>query len=296
MKITITGSLGNVSRPLTAQLVAHGHQVNVITSSSARAAEISALGAVPFVGSLENEAFLTEAFKGSDAAYLMIPPNFSAPDYNAFVTTVQQNYAKALSNTRISYVVNLSSSGSALAGQPPLVHYQNLETYLDALTDIHVLHLRPGGFYSNFFGSLDMIRHMGMIGNNFPGNIPLVMSDPQDIADAAIEALHGTTFRGKNVQYIISDKKTGDEIARILGTAIGKPDLAWTEFPDGQLLQALLQSGFSADAAQHYIVDMGLAIRQGLLERHYASNVHAVSGSRRFEAFAKIFAQAYTHR
>jgi len=293
MKITITGSLGNISRPLTTQLVALGHQINVITSSAARAAEISSLGAVPLVGSLEEEAFVTRAFHGSDAVYLMIPPHFQAPDYNRFTQTVQQNYFRAVTNAGIPYVVNLSSSGSALAGQSPLKHYQNLEAPLDVLADAHVLHLRPGGFYSNFYGSISMIRHMGMIGNNFPGHIPLVMSDPRDIADAAAQALHTRSFHGKSQQYIVSDKKTGDEIARLLGTVIGKPELPWVEFPDEQLLQALLQNGFSKDAAQHYIVDMGIAIRQGLLEKHYEGHVHNTFGQRRFEAFADEFAKAY---
>jgi len=293
MKITITGSLGNISRSLTEQLILRGHELNVISSSASRGPEISKLGAAPVIGSLEDPAFVNRAFEGSDAAYLMVPPNFQARDYNQFTTTVQQNYAAAIRHAGIQYIVNLSSSGSALAGQPPLEHYQNLETFLDALPDVHVLHLRPGGFYSNFYGSIDMIRYMGVIGNNFPGHMPLVMSDPQDIADAATEALHRLSFRGKSLQYIISDTKTGDEIAGILGAAVGKPDLNWVEFPDAQLLQALLKNGFSKDAAQHYIVDMGIAIRQGLLERHYAEHAHPSSGGRRFEAFAGGFAHAY---
>lgn len=295
MKITLTGSLGNISRPLTQQLVAQGHEVSVISSNAAKAGDIKKLGATPLIGSVEDYEFVKRSFQGSDAVYLMIPPNFSVPDYKSFTITVGKNYAKAIQETGIQYVVNLSSSGSALAGNPPLTNYQNLETWLNELPAINVLHLRPGGFYSNFFGSIGLIKQQGIIGNNFGEDVNMVMSHPEDIADAAAAALHTLSFKGQHIQYIVSDTKSGREVAALLGAAIGKPALKWIQFPDEQLLQALLQNGFSRDAAQHYIVDMGIAIREGLLEKHYQQNSHDVTGSRGFAEFAKVFAQAYQY-
>lgn len=293
MKITVTGSLGNISRGLTEKLVAQGHEVNVISSNADKAADIKQLRAIPLIGSVEDYDFVKESFRGSDAVYLMIPPNFSTPDYKAFTINVGKNYANAIQETGIQYVVNLSSSGSPLAGKPPLTNYQNLEIWLDELQHIHVLHLRPGGFYSNFFGSMGLIKYQGIIGNNFGDNINMVMSHPDDIADVAAEAFATLSFKGKNVKYIISDTKNGREIAQILGTAIGKPDLTWVQFPDEQLLQALMQNGFSKDAAQHYIVDMGIAIREGLLEEHYKQHAFDIFGKRSFSEFANVFANVY---
>jgi nucleoside-diphosphate-sugar epimerase len=293
MKITLTGSLGNISRALTQQLVAQGHEVRVISSNANKAANIKNLQATPLIGSVEDYEFVKRSFQGSDAVYLMIPPNFSTPDYKDFTIAVGKNYANAIKETGISYVVNLSSAGSPLAGNPPLTHYQNLETWLDELPSLNVLHLRPGGFYSNFFGSLGLIKYQGIIGNNFGEDTDLVMSHPEDIAEAAAEALSGLSFGGKNVKYIISDTKNGRDIARILGNAIGKPELKWVAFSDEQLLQALMQNGFSKDAAQHYIVDMGIAIREGLLQAHYKQNTNEVFGKRNFTEFAEVFAKVY---
>jgi len=293
MKITVTGSLGNISRSLTQKLVAQGHQVSVISSNASKAEDIKKLQATPLIGSLEDYEFVKRSFQDSDAVYLMIPPNFSAPDYKAFTITVGKNYARAIQETGITYVVNLSSSGSPLAGQPPLENYQNLETFLDELPALNVLHLRPGGFYSNFYGSIGLIKYQGIIGNNYDDGVNMVLSHPEDIADAAAEAFSKLSFTGKNVQYIISDTLNGRQIAQMLGTAIGKPDLAWVQFSDDQLLQALLQNGFSKDAAQHYIVDMGIAIRDGLLAAHYAQHAKEVFGSRNFPAFAEDFARVY---
>lgn len=293
MKITITGSLGNISRALTEKLVAQGHDVRVISSNAAKANDIKQLQATPLIGSVEDYDFVKSAFQGSDAVYCMIPPNFSTPDYRSFTINVGKNYAKAIQENGIKYAVNLSSSGSALAGTPPLTHYQNLETWLNELPAVNVLHLRPGGFYSNFFGSINLIKYQGIIGNNFGAETNLYMSHPEDIAEAAAEAFSSLSFTGKQVLYIVSDKKNGREIAQILGDAIGKPGLPWIQFPDEQLLHALLQNGFSKEAAQHYIVDMGIAIREGLLEEHYEQKTHDVFGKRPFAEFAEVFAKVY---
>ncbi len=44
MKITVTGSLGHISRPLAQILVKAGHQVTVVSSKKEKTAEIQALG------------------------------------------------------------------------------------------------------------------------------------------------------------------------------------------------------------------------------------------------------------
>ena len=80
MKIIITGSTGNISKPLTVMLVEAGHQVSVITSNDEKTDEIKSLGAEPLVGSVEDADFLQEAFKEADAVYTMIPPNMASAD------------------------------------------------------------------------------------------------------------------------------------------------------------------------------------------------------------------------
>lgn len=71
MKITTTGSLGNIAKPLVKKLIAADNDVTVITTNENRRAEIEALGAKAAVGSISDVAFLTEAFT---AAILKIFP------------------------------------------------------------------------------------------------------------------------------------------------------------------------------------------------------------------------------
>ncbi|GAC1481122.1 MAG: hypothetical protein NVS2B14_20890 [Chamaesiphon sp.] len=74
MKITVTGSLGHISKPLTQELVQKGHVVTVISSKSERQKDIESLGATAAIGSIEDVNFLTNTFKDADAVYCMLPP------------------------------------------------------------------------------------------------------------------------------------------------------------------------------------------------------------------------------
>jgi uncharacterized protein YbjT (DUF2867 family) len=85
MKIIITGSTGNISKPLTTMLVEAGHEVSVITSDNKKTEEIKGLGAEPLVGSVEDADFLLETFQGADAVYTMIPPNMASANWKVFV-------------------------------------------------------------------------------------------------------------------------------------------------------------------------------------------------------------------
>ena len=61
MKYVITGSLGNISKPLTEKLIMAGHEVTVITSKESNWPAIEAIGASAAVGSVEDISFLQQA-------------------------------------------------------------------------------------------------------------------------------------------------------------------------------------------------------------------------------------------
>jgi len=69
MKITITGSLGHIGRPLTIGLVQKGYTVTVISSNPGRQKEIEALGAKAAIRTMEDADFLLATFKGADVVY-----------------------------------------------------------------------------------------------------------------------------------------------------------------------------------------------------------------------------------
>ncbi|NLR57572.1 NAD(P)H-binding protein [Chitinophaga polysaccharea] len=294
MNITITGSLGNISKPLTEQLIAKGHRVTVVSHRPERAAAIEALQAIPAIGAIEDAAFLRRTFEGADAVYLMIPPGYAATDIHAYMKAAGDRYATAIAQAGVKYVVNLSSIGAHTPdGAGPAGANYHIEQQLNALTGTQVLHLRPGMFYSNFLGSIPMIKHQRIIGNNFDAATPVVLSHPADIAAVAATALDTLNFSGKEIRYVASDEKTGAEIATLLGAAAGQPDLAWVHFPDEALMAGLMESGLSEQMAKVYVVEIGIALRDGSLLNDYRQQEKITFGPTSFADFAREFGEIY---
>jgi hypothetical protein len=66
------------------------------------------------------------------------------------------------------------------------------------------------------------------------------------------------------VRYVASDERTPDEVAQVLGAAIGQHDLRWVELTDAQMLETLVKNGLPAHSATG-IVDLYISLRTGQL-------------------------------
>lgn len=293
MNYVITGSLGNISQPVVKNLAAAGHTVKVITSNTERVPAIEALGATALVGSVDDAAFLKQAFAGADAVYTMVPPKWDAADWKGYIGEVGRKYAEALKANNIRWVVNLSSVGAHLAdGVGPVSGLYKVEQALNALENTNVLHLRPGYFFSNFLSSVGMVKHMGIIGSNVPAGQPMIISATADIAEAVTAALLSLDFSGHSVKYLASDEVTPAEVAKTLGEAVGKPGLPWVEFSDEQSLGGMMQAGLSEEVAKNY-TEMGASMRSGDMTADYENHKPEALGKYKLKDFAKAFAAAY---
>lgn len=292
MKITLTGSLGNISKPLAIQLIAAGHRVTVISSSADKKAAIEALGAIPAIGSITDTDFLTAAFTGADVVYTMVPPDFTVPDLLQYFTITGNSYAAAIRRSGVQRVVHLSSMGAHLdPGPGPIAGAREAEAILNGLEGVSIKHLRAPFFYINFYNNMDMIRHMGILGSNYPAQTKLVLVHPEDLAAAAAEEIQNG-FTGKSIRYVVSDERSSGEVAAILGNAVGKPGLPWVEFNDEQALQGIMQGGLPESIAKLF-VEVGVAIRGGKVWEDYTAAGGRPSGSRKLESFAAEFAKRF---
>lgn len=298
MKIIITGSLGNISKPLAIELVQKGHQVTVITSDAAKLSEIESLGAQAAIGSVEDASFLTAIFTGSDAVYCMIPrANYFDPnlDLDAFTRKIGNNYAEAIAKSGVKRVVFLSSIGAHLKQKSGIIlRYREIEDVLNQLSDVAITYIRPTSFFYNLLAYIPLIKNKGFIAANYgaDGMIPWV--SPNDIAEAIAEEL-ATPLDGKKVRYVSSEELTGDETARIIGNAIGKPDLKWILTTDQETLDGLINVGMQPKIAEG-LVEMYAGLYNGLLGEDYYQNRPAVMGKVKLKEYAKEFASIYNQK
>ena len=290
-KYVITGSLGNISKPIVEGLVAAGHQVSVISSSADRAKEIEKLGAKALILDLTNGEQLKKAFQQVDVVYTMIPPIWKTNNWRQSQNEIAQQYIKALQGSSVKHIVNLSSIGADVGnGVGPVDGVHDFEQLLNKLEGVQVKHLRPSYFYNNLLAQIGLIKQAGFLGANFGDGEKVFLVHPKDIAAAALEELLNLTFTGKSVRYVISDERSGQEIADVLGNAIDKK-LNWVVFSDEQQKAGLLQAGLSETHSQAY-TDMGNALRNGIMQRDARKNLPRFS-SIKLEDFAKDFAKAF---
>lgn len=293
MKIIVTGSLGNISKPLAQELIAKGHDVTIISSKADKQQAIETLGAKAAIGSVEDIPFLKTTFAGADALYGMTPPNFGTTNMIGYYRNVANAYAEAAQSAGLHRIVYLSSYGAHLEkGNGIIRGSYYAEGILNRLKDIAVSCLRPGYFYYNLYSFLGMIKAQGIIGSNYGGDDKLVMVSPLDIATAAAEELTATNAPN-SVRYIASDERTCNEVAKLIGESIGKPDLQWLTFTDEQVKNSMLERGVPP-AITDLMIELGAGIHTGLLNSDYDKH-KPTPGKVKLQEFIKEFATAYNH-
>ncbi|MFI5161805.1 MAG: NAD(P)H-binding protein [Sphingobacteriales bacterium] len=294
MKYVVLGSLGNISKPLAEKLIAAGNEVTVISSSADREKDIIALGAKAAIGDIADTAFLTKIFTGADAVYTMVPPVHNVANWKQHIHDFGKNIAAAIKASGVKKVVELSSIGAHMAdGCGPVSGIHFVEMELDKLEGVDVNYLRPGYFYTNLLANIGMIKHGGIMGNNFGADTKVLMTHPNDIAEVAADELLNLDFKGKSIRYIISDERSSKEITSALGKAVGKPELPYVEFTDEQNLAGAIQAGLPEEIASNY-VEMGVAIRSGEMFSEYRK-YPVEFGKTKLEDFVEDFVMAYNN-
>jgi len=299
MKIVITGSLGHISKPLVQMLVEKHHSVTVISSKAERQKEIESMGATAAIGTMQDVNFLTGAFAGADIVYTMEALGFESffnHNLNIMdaISNIADNYRQAIGQSGVKRVVHLSSIGAHTdRGNGILAFHYKAENILRQLRDdVAIKFMRPVGFYYNMFAFIQTIKKQNAIIANYGGDEREPWVSPLDIAAVIAEEME-KPFKGREVRYIASDEASPNEVAEILGKAIGKPDIKWQVISDEQALSNLLASGMSPQAAKGY-VEMNASRLNGLYD-DYNRNRPAL-GKIKVKDFAKEFAAVYNQQ
>ncbi|MBC7904291.1 MAG: NAD(P)-binding domain-containing protein [Gemmatimonadaceae bacterium] len=294
MKYVITGAAGNVSKPLTEILLAAGQEVIVIGRNASNLAELQSKGAEIRIGSIEDRVFLAETFRGADAVFTMCPADMQEPSIRHFYERLAKTYEWAIRESGVKNVVNLSSIGANLeSGAGPVSAMHQVETSLNRLQDVNVLHLRAAYFFNNYLNYIQMIEAMGIMGNNFSvaaNEFPMVHTD--DIAGVAASELLSLRFKGKGHRYVVGAETGTDEMARLIGNAIDMLGMPWIQFTDEQTRDGLMGAGASAGVADE-IVELGGAINSGILFKEYRKEKPGKRGHVDAEDFSGMFARLW---
>ena len=188
--------------------------------------------------------------------------------------------------------MHLSSIGAHTdKGNGMLASHYNVENILKQLPDdVSIKFMRPVGFYYNMFAYIPTIKSQNAILQNYGGDEKEPWVSPLDIAAVIAEEME-KPFHGREIRYIASDEVSPNEVAKILGEAIGKPGLKWLEISDEQILNGMKAAGMNPGIAKG-LVEMNAGRRSGVLFEDY--NQHKPTlGKVKLKDFAKEFAHIF---
>jgi uncharacterized protein YbjT (DUF2867 family) len=291
---TILGATGNIGSVITKKLLEKGEAVRVVGRNAARLEQYVHRGAEAFVADIKDAEALTKALTGARAAFLMIPPGMTSPDYRAEQEVESQSISTAAKNSGLQYSVNLSSIGAqAPAGTGPILGLHDSERKLNAVERLNVLHLRPAYFMENHLSAISMIQMMGIYGGALKPDLKIPMIATRDVGAYAAERLLKLDFSGKQTQELLGERDLSmTEVVAVISRGIGKPDLRYVQFSYEQVEQTLVQMGLSTKTAA-YLIEMFQGFNNGIvagLEPRTAANTTPTS----IETFVKeVFAPAY---
>ena len=291
--ITVMGASGHVGGQIAEVLLDSGERVRALGRSAEKLAGLAGKGATVLTGDAGDAAFLTAAFSGADAAFVLLPPDVRAADYRRQQDEQGEAIVAAIQGSGLRHVVFLSSLGADVADRTgPIAGLHAQEQRLRRLSAVNVLILRAAYFFENFFETLRLVKQQGINGGPFAPDLSFPMIATRDIADVAARALQQRDWSGVVVRELLGERDlTFAEATRIIGTRIGHPELPYVQFPYAGFTASLVQMGVSPSVAALY-AEMAHAVNEGRVkarEQRRAENTTATS----FEAFAETLAHAY---
>ena len=293
----VTGATGNTGSVVATKLLSQNQKVRVLGRDAHKLEPFTRKGAEAVIADVSDGDSLAKALSGATALYAMIPPNNSAPDVRAFQARVSGAIAYAVQKSGVQHVVALSSVGADKPDRTgPVVGLHDLETRLGAISGLNALCLRAGYFMENLLPQAGVIQSFGILAGPLRPDLPVPMIATRDIGAAAAEALQKLDFHGWQTRELLGPADvTYTDVARIVGAAIGRPDLAYQQMPGEQLKPALMRMGMSANVAD-LLLEMAESLNSGYMKALEPRSPANTTPTKLETFVAEVFVPAYRQK
>ena len=120
-----------------------------------------------------------------------------------------------------------------------------------------------GYFMENTLAQAGIIHAMNSAAGPVKPTLKVAMIASHDIGQTAADSLLRLDFTGQQTRELLGERDlTMSEVARIIGQAIGKPDLAYVQIPDNDFRAAVTRMGMTTDMA-NLILEMVASMNSG---------------------------------
>ena len=157
--ITITCATSRTGTKIAHHLLDAGRRIRVVVRKPGAAEAFRARGAEVAVADYADVSAMTDALRGSDAAYVIPPPLLvTESGHHDYRVTRTQTLAEALRAAGVPYVVSLSSfAAQHAAGTGMIKSCHTCEQVLGETSGAAVTHLRPSFFLENWTAQIPAV-------------------------------------------------------------------------------------------------------------------------------------------
>jgi uncharacterized protein YbjT (DUF2867 family) len=231
----VAGVTGRVGSTVAATLLSAGQPVRVLVRDEARGHSWLERGAEVSVGSLDDKAFLLQAWRAIRGAFVLLPENVASDDFHG-------------ARRRMADVMLSAVAAAPAEGGGPATDLHYLEAALQRTTRM-VTMLRACSFQDNIAGLIPMARSAGLYPSFMPSpDLASPMIATRDVGRFAAEALLSPPAASEVVD-LIGPAYSIRELAAKLGDAVGRP-LQILEIPPAGHVAALVQAGMPQQLAE----------------------------------------------
>lgn len=245
----VAGVTGNVGSVVASELLAAGEKVRALVRDPAKAERWKSAGAELAVASLDDAGALTDALRGAEGFFTLLPPNYPATGIMGYMRRIAEATAKAVKESRVPHVVLLSSVGGDLAeGTGPIKGLHLLENVLRE-TGTKLTSIRASYFQENVKSSLVPAKGAGIFPNMTPSaDYPFPMIATRDIGVLAAHELRMPTPKSEVID-LVGPSYSMRQVAELLGKKLGK-SLKIVDIPPAGQVDAFKQAGMSPEIAE----------------------------------------------
>jgi uncharacterized protein YbjT (DUF2867 family) len=261
--IVITTPTGTIGAAVAETLRAAGIPLRLIARDASRLPGALREHAEIVPGSHADPAVLDAALDGAEAMFVLVPPNFRAPDVRAHYLGFARPIAAAVSAHGVRRLVAVSSLGRGFAGPAGLLSAAwELDDVLES-SGAAYRSLQPPFFMENLLHQTALIRDQGMFALASDPDEPLPAVATADIAGVAAGLLADSGWSGQEgVAVRAPVDHTPREMAEIMSDALGRP----IAYHQGTLAdyRAQLESAGASPAIVDAMLEMNQAQAAGV--------------------------------
>jgi uncharacterized protein YbjT (DUF2867 family) len=218
----ITGVTGNVGGGAARALLASGQPVRAVVRNPEKGQFWKDQGCEIALATIEDQASLTVAFQGTEAVFVLVPPNFDVSPEFSEAREIGKTLHSALAAARPKRVVYLSTIGAQAREMNLLTQHSIIEKAIGDVP-IPITCLRPAWFMENCRWDIAPARETGVVPSFLqPLDKPVPMVATADIGKLAAELLQEKWGGHRVIELEGPTRVTPNQVATTLAKLLGK--------------------------------------------------------------------------